>query len=212
MILGKQITAIIRQTRILLSISLLLFASISTISAQKANADQFPYDQTAKEGTPPFKERLFFGGNFGLQFGTITDILISPVVGYWLLPRVAVAVGPSYRYYKEPGVATAIYGGKGYVQLVVVQDLNSFIPMGVHTGIFFHMEDELLSLNSEVWKQPLGIPYSTERFYLNTVLVGGGISQQLGRRASLNFMVLWPLNDSGYDIYSKPEMRISFSF
>ena len=210
MILGKQITARIRQTRILLSISLLLFASISTISAQKANADQFPYDQTAKEGTPPFKERLFFGGNFGLQFGTITDIQVSPEVGYWLLPRVAVAVGPTYRYYKDLDVATALYGGKGYIQFVIIQDLNSFIPMGVHTGIFLHTEDELLSLKSSFWKFPL--PYTSDRFYVNTVLVGGGISQQLGRRASLNFMVLWPLNDSGYSIYSKPEIRISFSY
>jgi hypothetical protein len=44
------------------------------------------------------------------------------------------------------------------------------------------------------------------------VLAGPGLSQQIGRRASLNFMVLWPLNDSGYDIYSKPEIRVSFSF
>jgi hypothetical protein len=210
MIFSKNKTAKVSHWRTVFLTGFLLYISFSIISGQKTKEDQFPYDQTTQQEGPSFRDRLFFGGNFGLQFGTITDIQVSPIVGYWLLPRVAVAVGPSYRYYKDLDVATALYGGKGYIQLVVVQDLNSFIPMGVHTGIFFHMEDELLSLKSSFWKYPL--PYDTDRFYVNTVLAGGGLSQQLGRRASLNFMVLWPLNDSGYDIYSKPEIRISFSF
>jgi hypothetical protein len=207
MILNNKMGAIIH--RVLL-INILVFISFSIISGQKANEEQLPFDQNEKDQAPPFKERLFFGGNFGLMFGTITDIQVSPVVGYWLLPRVAVAAGPDYRYFKELDVATSLYGGKSYVQLVVIQDLNSFIPMGVHTGIFLHAEDELLSLKSSFWKYPL--PYTTDRFYVNTVLAGGGISQQIGRRASLNFMILWPLNDSNYSIYSKPEIRVSFSF
>jgi len=210
MIFKNKITALIYSFRRFLLVFLLVFISFSIISGQKAKDDQFPYDQKDKEEAPPFKERLFFGGNFGLMFGTITDIQVSPVIGYWLLPRVAVAVGPDYRYIKNVDIATSLYGGKGYLQLVVIQDLNSFIPLGVHTGIFLHAEDELLSLKTSFWKAP---PYpDSDRFYVNTVLAGGGISQQIGRRASLNFMILWPLNDSVYEIYSKPELRISFSF
>jgi hypothetical protein len=80
--------------------------------------------------------------------------------------------------------------------------------MGANTGIFLQVENDLLSLESSVWKDPL----MTGRFFVNTVLAGGGISQQIGRRASLNFMVLWALNDSGYGIYSNPEIRVSFTF
>jgi hypothetical protein len=123
---------------------------------------------------------------------------------------VAVAAGPTYRYYKDQFNRTAVYGGRSYLQFVVVQDINSVIPVGVHTGIFLHVEDELLSLKTSFWKNPP--PYKTDRFYVNTVLAGGGISQQIGRRSSLNLMVLWPLNDSVYEIYSKPEIRISFIF
>jgi hypothetical protein len=83
------------------------------------------------------------------------------------------------------------------------------VPLGSHTGIFLHIEDELLSLKTSFWKYP---PYTSDRFYVNTVLAGAGISQQLGKRASLNFMVLWPLNDSDYEIYNKPELRVSFTF
>lgn len=165
--------------------------------------------QKKRQEPPPVKERLFFGGNFGLQFGTITDIQVSPVVGFWVLPRVGIAVGPDYRFYKDQFDQTNIFGGKTYVQFIVFQDINSFIPLGVHTGIFLHLEDEFLSLESSFWKYP---PYPSDRFTINTVLAGGGISQQIGRRSSLNFSVLWALNDTGYDIYGKPEIRVSFNF
>ena len=209
MTLYNKINTIRNYFRAMVVISLLVFISISTLSAQNAGEDRFPYDQNDREEAPPFRERLFYGGNFGLMFGTITDIQISPVIGFWILPRIAVAVGPTYRYFKSPVDKTSIYGGKGYLQFVVIQDINSVLPVGIHTGIFLHIEDELLSLKTSFWKLP---PYVADRFYVNTVLAGGGISQQIGRRSSLNFMVLWPLNDSLYEIYSRPEIRVSFTF
>jgi hypothetical protein len=180
------------------------------MNGQKAKEERFPFDQKENEGTPAFKDRLFYGGSFGLMFGSITDIQVSPVIGFWVLPRIAVAAGPTYRYYKDQIDKTALYGGRAYLQLVVIQDLSSVVPIGSHTGIFLHIEDELLSLKTSFWKNPP--PYLTDRFYVNTVLAGAGISQQMGKRASLNFMVLWPLNDSSYGIYNKPELKISFIF
>jgi hypothetical protein len=165
--------------------------------------------QDRSRDVPPLKDRLFYGGSFGLQLGTITDIQVSPVVGMWVLPRVGVALGPSYRYYKDYFGNTDIYGGRTYVQLIAVQDLNSVIPLGVHLGIFLHGEYEVLSLESEVWKLP---PYSSDRFLVNTLLGGGGFSQQIGRRSSINFTFLWALTDSGYEIYNNPEIRVSFVF
>ena len=209
MILTNIKTAIISHSRTFFLVSILLFISFSILSGQSTKEEQFPFDQKDNNGTPSFKDRLFYGGNLGLQFGTITDIQVSPVIGYWVLPRVAVAIGPTYRYYKDPSSATALYGAKGYVQFAIVQDLSSVIRIGGHTGIFLHAEDELLSLNSYFWKWPN--PFNSERFYLNTVLVGGGISQHLGRRSSLDFMVLWPL-DNPYSLYDNPEIRISFIY
>jgi hypothetical protein len=177
---------------------LFIFTSYSIVSAQKS-----------MEAPPPMRERIFFGGNLGLQFGTITDIQVSPVIGLWVLPRLAVAVGPDYRFYKDRFSRTNIYGGKAYTEFVVIKDINSFLPIGANTGIFLHLEDEVLSLESAFWKNP---PVFSNRFYINTVLAGAGISQQIGRRSSFNFMILWALNDSGYAVYSNPEIRISFIF
>lgn len=164
--------------------------------------------QRSREAPPPLSQRLFFGGNLGLQFGTITDIQVAPVIGVWLLPRLAVAVGPDYRFYKYQNDRTTIYGGKSYMQFVVIKNINTFLPIGANTGVFLQIEDELLSLESSFWN-PLLV---SERFNLNTVLGGGGISQQIGRRSSMDITLLWTLNDPGYSLYSTPELRISFIF
>lgn len=178
---------------------LIITASLSVVSAQ-----------SIREEAPPLKERLFFGGNVGLQFGTITDIQLAPVVGLWVLPRLAVAVGPDYHFFKYQRLQTNIYGGKGYMEFVIFQNINKFIPMGSNTGIFIHVEDEILSLESAFWKEQN--TYTSDRFYINTLLAGPGLSQQIGRRASLNIMFLWALNDSGYGIYGNPDIRVSFTF
>jgi len=182
-----------RTTLLLLFILIISFSSV--------------YAQNPRNETPPLRERMFYGGSLGLQFGTITDIDISPIVGLWLLPRLAVAVGPKYRFYKYHDIRTDIYGGRVYSQFVVIQDFNNIVPLGVNVGIFLHAEDELLSLQSKYWKTQ----DASGRFFVNTVLVGGGISQPMGVRSSLNLMILWPLDDY-YNIYGSPEIRVSVIF
>lgn len=187
-----------RSAMILAAIFLLTFMSFLHANCQEK-------DRKA----PPVRERLFFGGNFGLQLGTITDIQFSPVAGFWVLPRLGIAAGPSFRYYKDPWDRTTIYGGRSYLQFIVLQDLDNIVPLGVHFGLFLHTEYEALSLESSVFKT---LPYTSERFIAHTILGGGGLSQQIGRRSSLNIMFLWALNDDGYSIYNNPEIRVGFVF
>jgi hypothetical protein len=169
------------------------FATVSVISGQNL-----------REQKPPLRERMFFGGSLGLQFGTYTDIQVTPIVGLWVRPRIAVAAGPNFRYYKDPYYETTMYGGNAYLQFVPLQDINNVVPIGIHMGIFLHLEDELLNLDD---------PYlDNTRVTVNTVLAGFGIRQMLGARAALNLMFLWAFNDSMYDLYSNPEIRISFNF
>jgi len=175
----------------------LLFSVFSITSGQKS-----------REEIPPLRERMFFGGSLGLQFGTYTNIHVTPLVGLWVRPRIAIAAGPNFTYYKDPYYETTMYGGNGYIQFVPVKDINNALPIGLHMGIFLHLEDELLSLESAVWDPQ----NPSDRFTVNTLLGGFGISQQLGSRSALNLMFLWTLTDSGYALYDNPEIRISFSF
>jgi hypothetical protein len=159
--------------------------------------------QVKKAAAPPIRERLFFGGNLGLQFGTVTNIQVAPIIGLWVRPRIAVGVGPEYMYYKDPYYEFNSYGGKAYMQFVVIKNINKFLPLGSNTGIFLHLEDELLNLHQST---------TIENVTINTILGGAGISQQMGARSSINIMFLWVLDDSGYALYNNPEIRISFSF
>ena len=165
--------------------------------------------QQEQSNIPALKDRLFYGGSMGLQFGGITDIQLSPVIGLWVLPRLSIAVGPDYRFYKDSNGRTDIYGGNAYTQIVVIQDLNNLIHIGMHYSIFLQAEDELLSLESLYWKMH---PVNSERFFINTPLAGAGLSQPVGKRAAINIAVLWTLETPKYEIYSNPEIRISFTF
>jgi hypothetical protein len=188
------------KSRMLIIVLLLLLVPITDIFSQ---------NQRRREEPPPIRERIFFGGNLGLQFGTITNVQISPIVGLWVLPRVIVAGGPNFTYYQDPYDKTMIYGGKFYSEFFLIRDLSQVLPLGGQTGIFLHLEDEVLSLESDYWGNQ---STTAERFTINTVLAGGGISQQIGSRSYINFMVLWALNESIYTVYSNPEIRVSFSF
>ncbi len=177
---------------------LFLLLAVQAASAQRERSEP-----------PPLRERIFYGGSFGLQIGTITNIEASPIIGFWVLPRLAVAAGPNYRFYKDPTGKTDIYGGRGYTEFVLINNINSILPIGLNMGIFFHFEDEFMSLDSEFWQISTS---ATTRYNINTLLAGAGISQPVGRRSSINMMVLWALNESEYDIYGSPEFRVSFIF
>ena len=41
-------------------------------------------------------DRIFYGGNLGLQFGTITFIDASPLIGYRLTDKLSLGTGISY--------------------------------------------------------------------------------------------------------------------
>ena len=193
------IAPLLRKTGISFII-LLAFLIIPVIESQA---------QRPEKDTPPLRERVFYGGSMGLQFGSVTDIQLSPVIGLWVLPRLAFAVGPSYRYYKDIYGRTDIVGGQGYVQVVLIQDFNNVISLGMHMGIFLQADDELLSLESYYWKQP---PVTSDRFFINTPLAGAGLSQPLGKRSALNMAFLWTLTTPQYDLYSTPEIRVSVVF
>ena len=184
-----------------LVLPLLLMSVVPTSHAQQDREDLRPID------------RIFFGGNFGLLFGTITDIEISPLVGYYITPRLAAGLGGRFEYLKNKGYViqyeTTIYGGSLFSRYIVIRDIGQGINVGLNTGIFAQAEYEMLSLDKEYFN-----PYTSEpgRFLEHSVLVGGGIIQPIGRRSALLFTILYNLNESSHSPYSNPIIRLGFTF
>ncbi|MCU0459215.1 MAG: hypothetical protein MUE37_09045 [Bacteroidales bacterium] len=181
---------------------------IALIAVAMAAEGQVPGNRTAGE-RPPLNQRLFFGGSFGLQFGTVTNIEVAPLAGIWLLPRVAVGAGPSFQYYKDPFGRTSIFGGRAMMQLTLVQDLNNVIPIGLNMGIFVSGEYDALSLERDFFTST---PDATGRFLYGSFLAGAGISQPTGKKSSMNITFLWCVTGNEYGIYDTPEIRVEFYF
>ena len=191
-----------------------LFKKILIVSFLILPVVQDAYPQ--REEPPSFKERLFFGGNFGLSFGNTTSIIISPIAGYRVTPRLSTGVGLRYEYFKSnyPGYVpydTHIFGGSLFSRFMIIKNISETIGLGgINSGIFIQGEYELLSLESQYFD--LANPSPDSRFYLHSILIGGGIYQPIGRRAGFLLTVLWNLNESYNSIYANPIIRIGFNF
>jgi len=164
-----------------------------------------------------FRDKIFFGGNFGLQFGTVTNIEISPIVGYNVSPKFAAGLGLRYEFIKSSSNAygyqpyeTNIYGGSVFTRYMLFQNLGEQLNLGIANSLFTHAEYEFLSLEKRYFEYPPSREQG--RFLAHSVLVGGGLFQPMGRRGGFLMMLLWNLNETASSPYSNPIIRIGFIF
>ncbi|MFW5658098.1 MAG: hypothetical protein ACOCYF_01480 [Bacteroidota bacterium] len=162
--------------------------------------------------TPP-KERIFFGGNFNIAFGTnYANIEISPIVGYHLTSRLELATGPIYMYFKDQLFAdynTHIFGGRIYTRYHVIKNIDNILPLNTNLGIFGHAEYAGLSLENQYF----GFDIINEgRFWDHNVLVGGGIRQPIGGKAYIFISFLYNLDEDYGSLYSSPVVRFGLIF
>lgn len=145
-----------------------------------------------------FKDKLYFGGYLGLQFGTYTLIDISPLVGYKITPSFHAGLRFTYQYskteYYGSSYESSSYGGSIFSRLYVFKML--------------YAQAELEELNIEY----LDINLQKTRRWVDSYYVGGGYFQPLGKRGGMYFTILWNLNQNQYSPYDNPVMRVGFTF
>lgn len=134
-------------------------------------------EENSLEGVP-FKERIVFGGGFGLGFGSNADFFsVSPVVGYQLTRKFLVGNGFTYRYTKYKFDAGSIS--------LTDYSLNPFARYTIYNNIFAQAEYEYMN-----YELPLSLSETTRKSF-DSVLAGGGIIQPLGDRVAVFFMALY---------------------
>jgi hypothetical protein len=137
-----------------------------------------------------FSDKLFTGGDFGLQFGTLTVVQLSPIVGYWVTQdKLAVGAGITYQYYNNHAYkfSTSIYGG------------NVFTRYYFGESFFAHGEYEMLNVEA--------FDGFHDRVWVPGLLAGGGYRQPLGEKASFTIIALWNFTQSTYTPYNNPVIR-----
>lgn len=147
-----------------------------------------------------FKSHLYFGGGFGLQFGYMTLIEVSPLVGYNITPKFSVGISPTYKFYKYND-----YYGQNLDLKTNVWGGSIFSRYYIFESVFAHVEYESLLYNT----QSPGYPETKQQY--NSFFVGGGYNQRIGGNAGMYIMILWNLNDTPDSPYINPIIRVGFS-
>jgi hypothetical protein len=147
-------------------------------------------------------DKLVFGGNFGAGFSNQeSSVAISPSVGYRFTEKLTIGTGLIYQYYaiKFPGFNFKFnnYGTRFYS----TYQLTDFL--------IGHAEYETLNLEYINFNSA-GIPDGTSRRTINSMLVGGGYRQMLGRNSVVDLMLLYNLTETIYTPYSNPIIRVGF--
>lgn len=178
---------------------LLLAALALTVRAQ---------DEEGEEPKKGFdKEKLFYGGNFGLGFGsTQTSINISPQVGYRFNKYLAAGAGVNFVY------ASYKYEWLGYRENYGVAGLNIF-------GRVYPIPYILLQLQPEanyVWgkvKYNGGAEDAIDSRIVPSLLGGAGAAIPMGQRGALLVMVQYDILQRYLNPYGKkPFLTIGFNF
>lgn len=151
-----------------------------------------------EESRPPLKDRLYYGGNFAMSFGTITYIDVSPLVGAMITNKLSGGVGATYQYFNDRrfiGGNSSLYGGR------------VFGRYNVFPNFFGHVEFE--SLNFDLFNQNTD---KFERSWVPGFFLGAGYFAPFGNRGGANFTFLYNLiHDNRRSPYNEPYViRVGF--
>jgi hypothetical protein len=139
------------------------------------------------EERPPLRDRMYYGGNFAMSFGTITFIDVSPLAGVMITDKLSAGLGSTYQYFNDArfvGGSNTLYGGR------------IFTRYNVFPNIFLHSEYE--SLNFDLYN------FATDSFnrtWVDAVFIGGGYFTPFGNRGGANITFLYNLQ---YDVRRSP--------
>ncbi|GAA4849736.1 hypothetical protein [Algivirga pacifica] len=146
---------------------------------------QVSEDTAYEANSIPLKDRFFFGGNVGFQFGDITAISLAPLVGFRITEAWQAGTVLSYTYYKEnfPGYTyeTNIIGGRLFTRYLI----------DIYNGLRIFPHGELLTNRFKQYN-----PFSGEEEpnWYTTFLLGGGVQFPIGGRGGLNMLALYDLD------------------
>jgi hypothetical protein len=175
---------------------IVLFSSISLcVNAQYVRTENqsdssSSHSRTVPPHQPDSWEHFSLGGNFSLSFGTVTYIVIAPLMNYHLNKNIVIGAGPFYQYEsvldQYGSYSSSIYGARGVGMC--------FLP-GELSKIFLQAEYDILNVPN---------PYSyvpDARSTIGIPLLGGGYKQTISDNAYFTLAILFDLSNSPLSPY-----------
>lgn len=154
---------------------------------------------TTEKPKNSFWQRTYVGGYFGLQFGTVTYLDVSPMVIFQAAPNFFTGVGGTYQYirnkYYDPDYSTSAYGANVMARYHVWKDL------------FLQAEYDPLYLS---YYPGYNTTARKQFTWIHDFLVGVGYRQWLGQRAFMTIGLFYNLNETEFSPYDNPIFRFGF--
>lgn len=177
----------------MLKIKLNILFILLTVCCFAQNSSMLPKNETKER----IRDKIFIGGNMGLQLGTSTYVEFSPLVGYNITPKLSAGIGATYQYFHYNdgyyNLKTNVYGGRAFGRYMIMDYL------------FAHAEYEYLNLEAFDF-------YPRRRVDVVSILGGGGYMQRFGRNSALVAMILYNFTESVYTPYNNPVIRMGVIF
>lgn len=178
------------------------------------------YRKRQKEEDKKFdKSKLIFGG--GLIFGIgngITNLGLSPIVGYRFTDKLAAGIGLGYQYYGNKQAKQYYdtsqptpYPVNDFHLKTSIYSASLWARYLVFNNIFVHLEPEMNSYKRFVdWENNYSV--ELERVFVPSILVGAGIRQPITDRLSLVGILLYDvLQEPGSPYYRRVDIRFGFN-
>jgi len=150
---------------------------------------QAQYREPSKGGGN-LSEKIFFGGGGGFSGGSnYINVSVSPLVGYKITERFSSGVQLSYQYVRFNSYRANNYGG------------GPFLRFNITQKFFTYSQYEYMNYGA------LALPPETgPRFDFNSLFVGLGYSEPIGRNVAFNITALYNLlyKDGTQSPYDSP--------
>jgi opacity protein-like surface antigen len=149
------------------------------------------------------KDKIIYGGNLGLSFGTRTYIEVAPVLGYRFHPKISAGLSGNYSYQRESYIDQATrLNAFTMLQNFGTGAWGRFI---VYKDIFAVSEFQLNKI-----KFLQNIPNNSVDFesgWYQSLLIGAGLRQRITDRVSMNLVVMYDVLQE-YPLYkNQPIIR-----
>lgn len=169
------------------------------------------YNSSGKSGQAKYKSnaqkkgfdinRMVFGGNLGLTFGSVTNIYVAPSIGYRITDNFAAGISLGYNYFRQKDAfltynkntgeqksmpfTQSIYTGSVWARYIIIPNIIVQTEFEVN-NISFYDFDAPTVFDNEGWAQHQKI-----RVSIPSLLLGGGYRQPIGEHASMYIMAMY---------------------
>jgi hypothetical protein len=158
-----------------------------------------------------FGSRIFTGGNLGMQFGSVTLIDVSPMIGYRLTEDIDIGLSLTYKYYNVKDYYYSAANKQYYDFKTNIFGGGIFGRYHFTENLFGHIEIEYLDFSIDTYKNyNNGVVKGSENIGITSIFIGGGYKQEIGDNSFFTLMILYNLNETTYSPYTNPIIRAGF--